>query len=150
MRSAVVLSPDPGGIFDVMLGLVRRGLGGTAGEGNQFVSWVHETDFVRAVYWLIAHEELSGPVNIAAPNPLPNRDFMRVLRDSWGISFGLPASRLMLELGAFFMRTETELVLKSRRVVSKRLHDSGFEFVFPIWEQAALDLCRRWREKHKT
>jgi uncharacterized protein (TIGR01777 family) len=148
MRSAVVLSPDHGGIFDVLLGLVRRGLGGTSGEGTQYVSWVHEKDFVRAVYWLIEREELSGPVNIAAPNPMPNRDFMRVLRDAWGASFGLPASRLMLEIGAFFMRTETELVLKSRRVISKRLHDSGFEFSFPLWEQAALDLCRRWRENN--
>lgn len=146
MRSAIVLSPDRGGIFDVLLGLVRRGLGGTAGDGSQYISWVHDQDFIRAVYWLIDDENLSGAVNIAAPTPMPNRDFMRILRDAWGASFGLPASRLMLEVGAFFMRTETELVLKSRRVVSRRLHDAGFEFSFPLWEQAALDLCRRWRE----
>lgn len=146
MRSAVVLSPDRGGAFDVLLGLVKRGLGGTAGPGDQYVSWVHDADLINAVYWLIEHDELSGPVNIASPNPMTNRDFMRILRDAWGASFGLPASKWMLELGARFMNTETELILKSRRVVPKRLLESGFEFSFPLWEQAANDLCRRWRK----
>ena len=149
MRSAVVLSPDRGGIFDVMLGLVRRGLGGTAGSGEQYISWVHDIDFVNAVRWLIDHEELSGPVNIASPNPMKNRDFMRILRDSWGASVGLPATQLMLELGAVFMRTETELILKSRRVVPSRLRESGFGFSYPLWEQAARDLCRRWRDENR-
>lgn len=146
MRSAIVLSPDHGGIFDTMLGLVRRGLGGTAGTGDQYVSWIHDKDFVRSVYWLIEHSELAGPVNLAAPQALTNRDFMRILRDVWGTSIGLPASKWMLELGAFFMRTETELVLKSRRVSPRRLLDSGFAFEFELWEHAATDLCRRWRE----
>lgn len=149
MRSAVVLSPDRGGIFDVMLGLVRRGLGGTAGSGEQYISWVHDVDLVNAVRWLIEHEELSGAVNIASPNPMKNRDFMRILRDAWGSSIGLPATRLMLDIGAIFMRTETELVLKSRRVVPTRLIESGFGFSFPLWEQAARDLCRRWRNENR-
>ena len=149
MRSAVVLSPDRGGIFDVMLGLVRRGLGGTAGSGEQYISWVHDVDFVNAVRWLIDHEELSGAVNIASPNPMKNRDFMRILRDSWGASIGLPATRLMLDIGAIFMRTETELVLKSRRVVPTRLSESGFGFSDPLWEQGARDLCRRWRNENQ-
>src|SRR5206468_7549815 len=85
MRSAMTMSPDRGGVFDVLLGLVRRGLGGRAGHGRQFVSWIHDRDFIRAVYWLIEHEQLSGPVNIASPNPLPNADFMRELRRAWGI-----------------------------------------------------------------
>jgi len=80
---------------------------------------------------------------------LPNAEFMRVLRKAWGISFGLPATNLMLEVGAIFMRTETELVLKSRRVVPTRLLESGFEFEFPDWEMAAQNLCRRWREENE-
>jgi hypothetical protein len=147
MRSAIVLGPERGGIFDVLLGLVRRGLGGTAGSGDQYISWVHDQDFVRAVYWLIDHQELSGPVNIASPNPMTNKDFMRILRDAWGASIGLPSTRLMLELAAVFMRTETELILKSRRVVPTKLLESGFGFSFPLWEQAAIDLCRRWRKR---
>lgn len=146
MRSAITMNADPGSAFAVLLGLVRAGLGGTAGDGRQFVSWVHEEDFVRAVCWLIEHEELRGPINIAAPQPLPNAEFMRDLRRAWGMPFGLPASRWMLETGAFFMRTETELILKSRRVVSARLEENGFHFNFPTWAEAARDLCRRWRE----
>ena len=147
MRSALILSPDRGGIFDVLLGLVRRGLGGRSGDGRQFISWIHEEDFVRAVHWLIDHDELSGPVNLASPNPLPNAEFMRILREAWGISNGLPAMRWMLEVGAMLMRTESELVLKSRRVVPGRMLESGFEFQFPMWEGAASDLCCRWRER---
>jgi uncharacterized protein (TIGR01777 family) len=145
LRSAMTMSPDPGGIFDTLLGLVRRGLGGTCGDGRQYVSWIHEHDFVRAIYWLIEHDEMDGPVNLAAPNPLPNAEFMRELRKAWGRSFGLPASRWMLELGAIFLRTETELILKSRRVVPGRLLDAGFSFQFPTWREAAAELCRRSR-----
>ncbi len=150
MRSAMTMSPDRGGIFDTLLGLVRVGLGGTAGRGRQFISWVHDRDFIRSVYWLIDHDELSGPINIASPNPLPNREFMQILRREWGIGFGLPAMEWQLELGAILMQTETELILKSRRVVPTRLLESGFEFEFPDWEDAARDLITRWRaERNK-
>ena len=147
MRSAMVMSPDRGGIFDTLLALVRRGLGGTAGDGRQYISWIHEFDFVQAVYWLIEHDELEGAVNIASPNPLPNAEFMRALRRAWGARIGLPATRWMLELGAVFMRTETELVLKSRRVVPKRLLDSGFRFRLPEWPEAAQVLVRHWHQR---
>jgi uncharacterized protein (TIGR01777 family) len=145
LRSAMTMSPDRGGVFDVLLGLVRWGLGGTQGDGRQYVSWIHERDFIRAVYWLIDHD-LDGPVNIAAPQPLPNAAFMRALRHAWGKRWGLPAAPWMLEVGAFALRTETELILKSRRVVPGRLPASGFTFDFPTWPEAAADLCRRWRE----
>lgn len=148
LRSAMTMSPDREGIFDALLALVRRGLGGTSGDGRQYISWIHDADFVNAIYYLIEHEELSGAVNLAAPNPLPNRDFMRILREAWGAKIGLPATELMLEIGAFFLQTETELVLKSRRVVPARLLESGLEFEFPNWENAARDLCQRWREKN--
>src|SRR5262245_15074644 len=143
MRSAMVMSPDRGGGFDTLLGLARCGLGGSAGDGRQYVSWVHDQDFIRAVHWLIEHEEFEGPVNIAAPDPIPNSEFMRVLRSAAGVSFGLPATPLMLEVGAFFLRTETELILKSRRVTPGKLSRSKFIFQFPIWAEAAQDLCDR-------
>lgn len=145
MRSAMTMSADRGGIFDVLLGLVRRRLGGRAGDGQQFVSWVHEADFVAAVEFLIERDELSGAVNIASPNPLPHAEFMRVLREAWGVRFGLPATEWMIGLGTWLMRTESELVLKSRRVVPGRLLDAGFAFRFPAWPDAAQDLCARWR-----
>jgi uncharacterized protein (TIGR01777 family) len=145
LRSAVVMSPDRGGIFDTLLGLVRRGLGGRAGSGRQYVSWIHDADFVRAIRWLIEHGEVDGAVNLASPNPLPNAEFMRVLRRAWGTRIGVPAAEWMLEVGAVFMRTETELILKSRRVVPGRLLQAGFTFDFPDWENAARDLCARWR-----
>jgi len=148
MRSAMIMSPGRGGIFDVLLRLVRIGLGGRAGDGRQYVSWIHEQDFTRAVFWLIEREELEGVVNLAAPNPVPYSEFMRTLRAAWGIPFGLPATRWMLEIGAFFLQTETELVLKSRRVIPTRLPQSGFAFQFPAWVEAARDLCNRWRTAH--
>jgi uncharacterized protein (TIGR01777 family) len=150
LRSAMTMSPDRGGVFDVLLGLVRRGLGGKTGDGRQYMSWIHDRDFVRAVYWLIDHEAFTGPVNLAAPNPIPNAEFMRTLREAWGIRFGLPAARWMLEIGTFFMRTESELILKSRRVVPGRLLQSGFQFEFPHWSEAAADLCRRWQCATRT
>jgi uncharacterized protein len=146
LRSAMTMSPDRGGIFDTLLGLVRRGLGGTAGDGRQYVSWIHHRDFVRTVRWLIEHDDVSGPVNLAAPEPLPNAEFMRALREAWGARIGLPAARWMLEIGARLMRTETELVLKSRRVVPGRLLQEGFTFEFPSWPEAARDLCRAVRD----
>ena len=150
LRSAMTMSPDKDGVFDVLLGLVRHGLGGTSGDGKQFVSWIHERDFIRAIDWLIAHEDFTGAVNLSAPVPLPNKDFMRELREAWGISFGLPATRWMLEMGAFFMRTETELILKSRRVVPRRLLENGFTFEFSQWPEAANDLCRQWKAQRQT
>jgi uncharacterized protein (TIGR01777 family) len=146
MRAAVIMSPDAGGAFDILLKLVRFGLGGQSGDGRQFVSWIHDKDFVRAVCWLIEHDELAGAINLAAPNPLPNAEFMRALREAWGVRVGLPATRLMLEVGAFLLRSETELILKSRRVVPRTLLESGFEFRFPAWPEAARDLCRRYRD----
>ena len=145
LRSAMVMSPDAGGVFDKLRRLVRFRLGGTAGNGRQYLSWIHEIDFIRAIEWLIAHEEVSGPVNLAAPEPLPNAEFMRALRQACGVGFGLPAMGWMLELGAWLLRSETELILKSRRVVPGRLLEGGFAFDYPTWPEAARELCERSR-----
>jgi NAD dependent epimerase/dehydratase family enzyme len=143
----MIMSADRDGIFDTLLSLVRKGLGGRSGNGRQYVSWIHERDFVRGVDWLIEHDELAGAINLASPNPVANAEFMRTLRRAWGTRFGLPAARWMLKVGAYFLRTETELILKSRRVVPGRLLESGFAFDFPTWSEAATGLCRQWREQ---
>lgn len=145
LRSAMTMSPDKGGVFDTLLGLVRRGLGGSAAGGRQYVSWIHHADFTEAVRFLIARDDVTGAVNVASPHPLPNAEFMRTLRAAAGVRVGLPATRLMLEIGALFLRTETELILKSRRVVPGRLQDLGFAFRYPHWEAAARDLCAHAR-----
>jgi uncharacterized protein (TIGR01777 family) len=147
LRSAMVMSAEPGGTFDILLRLVRFGFGGACGSGTQFVSWIHEDDFVRALDYLMAHEEFNGPINVASPNPLPNEEFMRLLRKAWGARAGIPSAEWMLAVGAFFLRSETELILKSRRVVPGILRASGFEFQFPEWRDAAEDLVRRWRRQ---
>src|SRR2546427_7531178 len=131
MRSAIVMNPDRDSPFDILLRLVRFGLGGPAGNGKQYMSWIHDQDLVRAVLWLIEHENLDGPVNLAAPNPLTNSEFMRELRRAWGIPLGLPAPEWMLEIGALILRSETELILKSRRVIPTKLLQSGLAFQFP-------------------
>jgi uncharacterized protein len=147
LRSAIVMSPIPGSAFAIYSNLVRMSLGGRQGNGRQFVSWIHQTDFARAVEFLAYHQEIEGPVNIASPNPLPNRDFMRELRDAWGMPNGLPAPRPLLAIAAAIMRTETELVLKSRRVIPGRLLQAGFEFQFPTWPQAVEDLVMQWKAR---
>jgi uncharacterized protein len=143
IRSVMTFSPDAGGVFDVLSGLVRVGLGGTQGPGSQYVSWIHHVDFIRAVEFLIARNDIAGVVNLASPNPLTNREFMRALREAWGVRIGLAAPAWLLEIGTLFMRTETELVLKSRWVVPGRLLDEGFTFQFPDWPAAAHDLVTR-------
>jgi hypothetical protein len=150
MRSAMILGPDRDGIFDTLLRLTRRGLGGRAGDGRQFLSWIHYLDFVAAVRWLIDRHDIAGVVNVASPHPLPNAEFMRVLRQASGTPFGLPATEWMLAIGAVLMRTETELILKSRRVVPARLLEHGFTFTYPHWPDAARDLCHQWRVLNGT
>jgi len=147
MRSAITFSPAPGNAFAAFSNLVRVGMGGAQGSGRQFVSWIHESDFARAVEFLIAREDLDGPINIAAPHPLANRDFMAALREAWEVPNGLPIPSPFIEIGAFFLRTETELVLKSRCVVPTRLLRASFQFEFPYWPDAAEDLVRQWRRR---
>ena len=131
-----------GGVFPVLRRLAKFGLAGAMGGGRQMVSWIHEEDFCRAVEWIAAHENLSGPINLAAPGPLSNREMMRLVREACGAPFGLPAAKWMLEVGAFFLRTETELLIKSRYVVPGRLLASGFQFQFPDMCGALVDLCK--------
>ncbi|MGB0064914.1 MAG: TIGR01777 family oxidoreductase [Terracidiphilus sp.] len=146
LRTSIVFSPSSGSAFAIMSRLVRAGLGGPQGNGRQYISWMHETDFVRAVEFLIDREEIDGPINLAAPHPLPNREFMTALREAWDVPNGLWAPTPLIEIGSFLLRTESELVLKSRRVVPRRLLQAGFQFEFPTWPEAAADLVRQWRK----
>ena len=145
LRAAMVMTPDRGGVFDVLSRIARLGLGGPVAGGGQYVSWIHEDDFTAAVRYIIDQEMLTGPVNLASPGPVRQRDFMRELRAAWGVPVGLPATRWMAELGALAMRTDTELLLKSRRVVPSLLTAAGFEFRHGTWPEAARDLVRRAR-----
>jgi len=146
LRTSMVMSPDRGGIFDLLSGLTRAGLGGSIAGGRQLISWIHERDFARAVLFSIEREELSGAVNLTAPNPLPQREFMALLRAAWGTRLGLPAAAWMVEIGALFLRTESELPLKSRYVIPGRLLEAGFRFELPDWPEAARELVERWRQ----
>ena len=143
LRTTLVFGTVPGGVFQIMRRLAKLGLGGRMGSGRQYVSWIHDQDFCRAVEWILEHDELSGPVNLAAPEPVPNAEMMRLYRRVCGLPMGWPAAGWMLEIGAFIMRTETELLLKSRRVVPGKLLASGFQFGFPGMEAALRNLERR-------
>lgn len=147
LRAAMVMTPDKGGVFDVLSRMARLGLGGPVGGGRQYVSWIHEDDFTAAVRFIIDHDVLAGPVNLAAPGPVQQRDLMRELRAAWGVPVGLPATRWMAELGALAIRTDTELLLKSRRVVPGLLTAAGFEFRHGTWPEAARDLVQRARRR---
>lgn len=140
LRISMILGKD-GGVFPVLKRLSKFFLGGTMGHGRQYISWMHEEDFVQAIQWFIQHPEATGAYNLAAPEPMPNKQFMQVLRKHLRVPFGLPATAWMLEIGAFFLRTETELVLKSRKVAPTRLLNEGFRFQYPTVQSAIQELC---------
>jgi uncharacterized protein len=143
LRMSMVFAAEPGSVYPVLRRLVRLGLGGSMAGGRQYVSWIHQEDFCRAVEWILEHPGWNGPVNIVAPNPVTNREMMAVFRRVCGRSIGLAAARWMLEIGAFVMRTETELMIKSRRAVPGTLLKSGFQFHFPTFQGALEEIERR-------
>jgi uncharacterized protein (TIGR01777 family) len=149
-RLAPVMKPDSG-LFVFLLGLVRWGFGGEMGNGEQYVDWVHDFDFIRAIEFLLEHDQIHGAVNITSPCPIPNHQFMCNLRRAWCTSyFGLPAPAWLVRAATFALRVQPELVLKSRRVVPKRLLESGFAFHFPEWRGACENLVERWRQLHES
>lgn len=138
IRTSIVLGKD-GGAFVPLKKLTQLGFGGKNGNGKQFISWIHEKDFARAVEFII-EKELSGSINVVSPKPIRNEVFMKKLQQAIGIPFGLPISKSMLEIGAKIIKTETELVLKSRNVIPKRLTENGFEFEFGDLEKTFKNL----------
>ena len=143
LRITIVFGTVAGGVFQILRRLSKVGLGGRMGSGRQFVSWIHEEDFLRAVEWVLEHKDHTGPINIAAPHPITNAEMMRTFRQVCGIPLGLPAAEWMLEAGAFVLRTETELLLKSRNVVPGKLLASGFQFRYPTFDSAVRELEQR-------
>lgn len=143
LRTAMVLGIGENSVFPTLRRLARFGLGGQMGSGKQYVSWIHERDFCRAVEWILEREQIVGPVNVAAQRPVTNAEMMRMLREVVGVPLGLPAAEWMLEVGAFVLRTEVELMIKSRRVVPTRLVRSGFRFEFETMKNAFAELATR-------
>ncbi|MCE7041884.1 TIGR01777 family oxidoreductase [Dyadobacter sp. CY312] len=139
LRMGIVLGRSDGA-FPRFLNLVRFGLGGHQGDGEQYVSWIHEQDAAKCTEWLLDHESMDGVINCTAPHPLKNRDFMKSIRAAYGVPFGLPSPAWLLEIGAKIIGTETELILKSRWVVPTRLLASGFNFQFAKAEHAVKDI----------
>ncbi|EAY28240.1 TIGR01777 family oxidoreductase [Microscilla marina] len=149
LRIAMVLGRE-GGVIPPFMNLVKRGLGGTQGKGNQFISWIHEYDFVRIIEWLMAHKEVTGVLNVSSPHPEPNQKFMKTLRQVMNVSFGLPATQWMLEIGAWFIGTETELIVKSRQVVPGRLQALGFTLKYPYLKEAFEEIIHGQRSPQTT
>jgi uncharacterized protein (TIGR01777 family) len=142
VRTGIVIGPSDGA-FPRLRKLVKFGLGGHQGAGSQMMSWIHEEDFARIIEWCLENNNASGIYNLAAPEAVSNRDFMRFIREAEGAPFGLPASASMLRIGARLIGTETELILKSRWVYPKRLLDEGYVFRFPSPGPAIREICSR-------
>ena len=147
LRSAMVMGPGAGGVFAAFHRIVRLGLGGTMGSGRQMVSWIHIDDWLRALTWLIENKSADGAYNLCSPNPVTNREFLGIIRAEAGCFAGLPAARWMLECGAFLLRTETELLLKSRWVIPSRLRQGGFHFQYPKFSSACRQILNSQGKK---
>jgi uncharacterized protein len=147
LRTSLVMAANPGGFFSIFSRIARVGLGGAQGRGNQRLSWIHELDFARSIDLLLRRPEIinetKGIVNLAAPETPTNREFMRTLRRAWHMPIGIPAPEFVIRPALWVMRSEPELVFKSRWVAPGVLLKHGFHFKFPDWESAAVDLVAR-------
>jgi len=140
IRTSIVLS-NAGGAFPKLKTITKLGLGGTQGKGNQKVSWIHIEDFCRAMEFVITNQHIEGAVNVTSPNPITNFSFMKILRKKLNALFGIPTPVFLLELGSWLIRTESELLLKSRWVIPERLINNGFQFKYPKLSLALGNLC---------
>lgn len=141
LRTSIVLGNN-GGAFPKLKTITKLGLGGKQGRGNQMVSWIHIDDFCNAIDWIIQNETITGPINITAPAPISNEMMMNQLRKAYNVPFGINAPVWQLEIASIFMKTETELLLKSRNVYPERLMKSGFRFFFPTFDEAVHNLLK--------
>jgi len=142
LRISIVLGSD-GGVMIPYKNLVRFGLGGIQGPGTQRFSWIHIEDLFKIILYIQEHNHLSGVFNCSTPNPITNRDLMNALKRAFNRKLGLPAPAWLLELGAIFIRTETELILKSRWVIPERLVKEGFIFSYPTIDQALAQIINQ-------
>ncbi len=141
LRTAIVLGKY-GGALQPLKAITRMGFGGRQGPGNQYISWIHERDFIQIVGFMMTHPEASGVYNVTSPNPVTNMQFMATLRKALKVSIGLPMVKSLLEFGSAIVRTEPELVLKSRRVVPKRLLEAEYKFKYTDLDKAIEDLVK--------
>jgi uncharacterized protein (TIGR01777 family) len=139
LRTSIVLG-NSGGAFPKLKMITRLGLGGMQGLGTQKFSWIHLDDFCEAVAFIIKNESIIGVVNVTSPEPVRNENLMTIMRRMSGIPFGINAPKVILELAAVFMQTETELLLKSRNVFPEILLKSGFEFKYRNIAEAVKNL----------
>lgn len=139
LRTSIVLGKN-GGAYVPLKTLAKLGFGGKQGKGNQFISWIHEKDFARAIDFII-EKEITGVINVVSSKPITNKDFMTILRKSVGTLFGVPINEPLLKIGSIIIKTESELVLKSRNVIPKRLLENGFQFKFDSLEKALKNLA---------
>jgi len=139
MRTSIVLGKK-GGALTHLAPIVKFGLGGKNGSGKQYVSWIHVEDLARIINWFLENKNASGVYNCTSPTPIRNEFFMEKIRATFGISFGLPAAKWMIEIGSFLLRSESELVLKSRKVVPRKLQEEGFNFKFEELEKALKNI----------
>ncbi len=142
LRTAIVLGKN-GGALPPILNLVKIGLGGKQGKGNQKFSWIHETDFARSLEFIIHTPTIQGAINIVAPKPTTNYILMKTLRNVLQIPFGIPLPKPLLEIGAFFIKTETELILKSRNVIPQKLMENGFRHTYSDIENAIKNIIKQ-------
>lgn len=141
LRLAMVMGKEDGPLVP-LLGLAKVFLGGPHSSGDQYVSWLSESDFFGIIDFVIKNENIEGSVNASSPFPETNRVFMSGIREALGLNFGFRLRNWMLEVGAFFMGTETELVKKSRRVVPARLLEAGYVFKYPQWREYVSQLTK--------
>lgn len=141
LRIAIVLGN--GGVMEPLTNLVRFRLGGSQGSGRQQFSWIHIEDLFRMVIYLQEHSHLEGVFNASSPHPVTNRQLMAALRQQLNVGWGLPSPRWMLEFGARIIRTETELVLKSRWVIPERLEHEGFVFTYNTLDTALAEILKQ-------
>jgi uncharacterized protein len=139
LRMAIVLGKD-GGVIKPLKNLVRFGLGGKQGKGNQMFSWIHIEDLYNIIIYLQQHKELSGVFNTSAPNPVSNKTLMQLFRKNMNAIIGLPAPAWLLKFGAVLIKTETELILKSRWVVPEKLLQSGYQFKYQTVDEALKNI----------
>lgn len=142
LRTGIVFGRTDGA-FTRMRNLVRYGLGGKMGNGTQYISWIHERDFIRIVLWIISNPSRMGIYNCTAPAPIQNEACMQALREAYRAPLGLPSPEWLLKCGAWLIGTETELILKSRWVLPERLQQEGFVFTFPDFRKALTDLTNQ-------
>jgi len=141
LRIAIVLGKDAG-VMKPLKNLVRFGLGGKQGKGDQMFSWIHIEDLFSVLQFLKDHDDLNGIFNCASPNPLPNKIFMKKLREHMHVKPGLPSPKWLLKPGAILIGTETELVLKSRWVLPEKLINKGYVFLYPAIDSALNELIQ--------